>query len=328
MREITVREALHESLRDNLRSDPRVFCWGEDIGILGGAFGVTAGLFDEFGPERIIDTPLSEMAIVGAGIGAALGGLRPVIEVMYIDFTPGCMDMIINQMAKIHYMFGGQFKVPLVLRIVSGAMGYNAAQHSQSFYSFFVHTPGLVVVSPSTPYDAKGLLNSSIADDNPVIFVESKRVVNKKGPVPEEPYMVPIGKADVKRPGTDITIVATQALVHDALAVAEEMQKEGVSIEVIDPRTLKPLDMETILASVEKTSRLIVADEGWIHCGFASEVSAVVAEQGITFLDAPILRVGAPDTPCPFSPPLEDAYIPGKEQLREAVARIMGNGGF
>ncbi len=323
MREITVREALNEALRYNLRNDPRVFCWGEDIGVLGGAFGVTAGLFEEFGADRIIDTPVSEMAIVGAAIGAALGGLRPVVEVMYIDFTPGCMDMIVNQMAKIRYMFGGQFKIPMVLRIVSGAAGYNAAQHSQSFYSFFLHTPGLVVVSPSMPYDAKGLLNSSIADENPVIFVENKRVVNRKGPVPEEYYTVPIGQAEVKRAGRDLTIVATQALVHDALKVAEEMDREGISIEVIDPRSLKPLDVQTILTSVEKTGRLIVADEGWLTCGFASEVSAIVAEQGITFLDAPIVRVGAPDVPCPFSPPLEDAYIPGENDLREAIRKVL-----
>jgi pyruvate/2-oxoglutarate/acetoin dehydrogenase E1 component len=323
MREITVREALHEALRYNLANDPRVFCWGEDIGVLGGAFGVTAGLFEEFGEGRIIDTPVSEMAIVGAAIGAALGGLRPVVEVMYIDFTPGCMDMIVNQMAKIRYMFGGQFKIPMVLRIVSGAAGYNAAQHSQSFYSFFLHTPGLVVVSPSGPYDAKGLLNSSIAGEDPVIFVENKRVVNRKGLVPEEYYTVPFGQAEVKRTGRDLTIVATQALVYDALKVAEEMEREGVSIEVIDPRSLKPLDTRTILASVEKTGRLIVADEGWLTCGFASEVSAIVAERGITFLDAPIVRVGAPDVPCPFSPPLEDAYIPGEKALREAIRKVL-----
>lgn len=323
MREITVREALNEALRYNLANDSRVFCWGEDIGVLGGAFGVTAGLFEEFGGERIIDTPVSEMAIVGAAIGAALGGLRPVVEVMYIDFTPGCMDMIVNQMAKIRYMFGGQFKVPMVLRIVSGAAGYNAAQHSQSFYSFFLHTPGLVVVSPSGPYDAKGLLNSSIASEDPVIFVENKRVVNRKGPVPEEYYTVPFGQAEVKRSGRDLTIVATQALVYDALKVAEEMEQQGVSIEVLDPRSLKPLDTRTILASVEKTGRLIVADEGWLTCGFASEVSAIVAERGIPFLDAPIVRVGAPDVPCPFSPPLEDAYIPGEKDLRDAIRKVL-----
>ncbi|MCK5093831.1 MAG: alpha-ketoacid dehydrogenase subunit beta [Spirochaetes bacterium] len=323
MRQITFREALNESLRYNMRNDDSVFCWGEDIGVLGGAFGVTAGLIDEFGPGRVIDTPLSEIAIVGAGIGAALGGLRPVVEIMYIDFTPGCMDMIINQMAKIHYMFGGQSKVPMVLRIVTGAMGENAAQHSQSFYSFFVHTPGLIVVTPTTPYDAKGLLNTSIASENPVIFVENKRTVNIKGEVPEENYTIPFGNADVKRQGDDLTIVATQALVYDALKVAEEMEKEGVSIEVVDPRTLKPLDKETIFNSVRKTGRLIVADEGCIHCGIASEISALAAQEIIEYLDAPVIRVGSPDTPCPFSPPLEKAYIPGKQELREAIAKIM-----
>ena len=323
MRQISLREALNESLRYNLQHDERVFCWGEDIGVLGGAFGVTAGLIDEFGPMRIIDTPLSEIAIVGAGIGAALGGLRPVVEIMYIDFTPGCMDMIVNQMAKIHYMFGGQCKVPMVLRIVTGAMGENAAQHSQSFYSFFVHVPGLIVVTPSTPYDAKGLLNTSIASDNPVIFVEHKRTVNIKGEVPEGHYTIPFGKAEVKREGTDITLVATQALMHDALKVAEDLEKEQVSIEVIDPRTLKPLDKVTIFQSVEKTGRLIVADEGWIHCGMASEISALVAEEMITSLDGPIVRVGTPDSPCPFSPPLEKAYIPGEVEIREAIRKLV-----
>ena len=323
MRQISLREALNESLRYNLQHDERVFCWGEDIGVLGGAFGVTAGLIDEFGPMRIIDTPLSEIAIVGAGIGAALGGLRPVVEIMYIDFTPGCMDMIVNQMAKIHYMFGGQCRVPMVLRIVTGAMGENAAQHSQSFYSFFVHVPGLIVVTPSTPYDAKGLLNTSIASDNPVIFVEHKRTVNIKGEVPEDHYTIPFGKAEVKREGTDITLVATQALMHDALKVAEDLEKEHVSIEVIDPRTLKPFDKETIFQSVEKTGRLIVADEGWIHCGMASEISALVAEEMITYLDGPIVRVGTPDSPCPFSPPLEKAYIPGEKEIREAIKKLI-----
>lgn len=323
MREITYREALNETLRYNLKSDKRVFCWGEDIGILGGAFGVTAGLYNEFGPERIIDTPISEIAIVGAGIGAALGGLKPVVEIMYIDFTPGCMDMIINQMSKIHYMFGGQCKVPMVLRIVSGASGANAAQHSQSFYSFFVHTPGLIVVAPATPYDAKGLLNTAIQDENPVIFVENKRVVNIKGEVPEEYYTVPFGKADIKKKGNDITIIATQALVYNSLDLAAEMEKEGTSIEVIDPRSLKPLDKETIFNSVKKTGRVVVADEGWLYCGIASEIAAMITEEMFDYLDAPVIRIGAPDTPCPFSPPLEKAYIPGIDQLRDAVKKII-----
>ncbi|MCL5072377.1 MAG: alpha-ketoacid dehydrogenase subunit beta [Actinobacteria bacterium] len=323
MREITYREALNESLRYNLKNDKKVFCWGEDIGILGGAFGVTSGLYNEFGPDRIIDTPISEIAIVGAGVGAALGGLRPVIEIMYIDFTPGCMDMIINQMSKIHYMFGGQCKVPMVLRIVSGASGANAAQHSQSFYSFFVHTPGLIVVAPTTPYDAKGLLNTAIKDENPVIFIENKRIVNIKGEVPEEYYSIPFGKADIKKEGNDVTIVATQALAYNALNLAVEMEKEGVSIEVVDPRSLKPLDKETIFNSVKKTGKLIIADEGWLNCGIASDIAAIVVEEMFDYLDAPIIRIGAPDTPCPFSPPLEDAYIPGINQLRDAVKKII-----
>jgi pyruvate dehydrogenase E1 component beta subunit len=211
----------------------------------------------------------------------------------------------------------------MVLRIVTGAMGENAAQHSQSFYSFFVHLPGLIVVTPTTPYDAKGLLNTSIASNNPVIFIEHKRTVNIKGEVPEEHYTVPFGKADVKREGSDITIVATQALVYDALKVADELEAEGLSIEVVDPRTLKPLDRETIFKSVEKTGRLIVADEGWTYCGMASEISALVAEQMITYLDAPIIRVGAPDSPCPFSPPLERAYIPGEREIRAAIERVL-----
>lgn len=323
MSEITFREALNDSLRYNLKKDKKVFCWGEDIGILGGAFGVTAGLYDEFGPDRIIDTPISEMAIVGAGIGAALGGLKPVVEIMYIDFTPGCMDMIVNQMAKIHYMFGGQVNVPMVLRIVSGAMGYNAAQHSQSFYSFFVHTPGLIVAVPTTPYDAKGLLNTSIESQNPVVFVENKRTVNMKGEVPEGHYKIPFGKASVKREGSDITIVATQALVYDAIKVADQLKGENISIEVIDPLTLKPLDKKTILDSVKKTGRLIVADEGWMYCGIASEISAIVAEEAIDYLDAPIVRVTAPDTPCAFSPPLEDEYIPGTEEIKDAIKKVI-----
>jgi pyruvate dehydrogenase E1 component beta subunit len=242
---------------------------------------------------------------------------------MYIDFTPGCMDMIINQMSKIHYMFGGQCSVPMVLRIVVGAMGQNAAQHSQSFYSFFVHTPGLIVVTPTTPYDAKGLLNASILSENPVVFVENKRTVNVKGEVPEDFYTIPFGKADVKKEGDDLTIVATQALIYDALKVAQDLESKGKSIEVVDPRTLKPLDTQTIFTSVEKTGRLIVADEGWTSCGMASEISATVAEEMITYLDAPIIRIGAPDTPCPFSPPLEEAYIPGEEQIREAIDKIL-----
>ncbi|HEB31638.1 MAG TPA: alpha-ketoacid dehydrogenase subunit beta [Spirochaetes bacterium] len=323
MREIAFSEAINEAIRYNMEKDETVFNLGEDIGVLGGGFRATHGLYEKFGRKRVLDTPLSEIGIVGAAIGAALGGLRPIPEIMYIDFTPGCMDMIVNQMAKIHYMFGGQIKVPMVLRLVSGAAGYNAAQHSQSIYPFFVHTPGLIVCTPSTPYDAKGLLNTSIADDNPVIFVENKRLYNIKGDVPAEHYKIPFGKADVKREGKDITIVATQALVHDALSIAEDMEKEGVSIEVVDPRTLVPLDKETIYRSIEKTGRLVVADESILSCGIASEISSLVAQEMFDYLDAPIMKVGSPNCHCAFSPPLEDAYIPGKKEIKEAIAKIL-----
>jgi pyruvate/2-oxoglutarate/acetoin dehydrogenase E1 component len=324
MREIVFSEAINESIRYNMEKDDTVFNLGEDIGVLGGGFRATHDLYEKFGRKRVLDTPLSEIAIVGAAIGAALGGLRPIPEIMYIDFTPGCMDMIVNQMAKIHYMFGGQIKVPMVLRVVSGAAGYNAAQHSQSFYPFFVHTPGLIVVTPSTPYDAKGLLNTAIADDNPVIFVENKRLYNIKGDVPEEYYTIPFGKADVKKEGYDLTIVATQALVHDALAVADEMEKDGISVEVVDPRTLVPLDKDTIFQSVEKTGKLVVADESILSCGVSSEIAAVVCEEMFDYLDAQPVRVASPNSHCPFSMPLEDAYIPGKEEIRQAISKIMG----
>lgn len=324
MREIVFSEAINESIRYNMENDETVFNLGEDIGVLGGGFRATHDLYEKFGRKRVLDTPLSEIAIVGAAIGAALGGLRPIPEIMYIDFTPGCMDMIVNQMAKIHFMFGGQIKVPMVLRVVNGAAGYNAAQHSQSFYPFFIQTPGLIVVTPSTPYDAKGLLNTAIADDNPVVFIENKRLYNIKGEVPEEYYSIPFGKADVKREGEDLTIVATQALVHDALAVADEMEKDGISIEVLDPRTLVPLDRETIFQSVEKTGKLVVADESILSCGVSSEIAAAVCEEMFDYLDAQPVRVASPNCHCPFSMPLEDAYIPGKEEIKQAISKITG----
>ena len=322
MREITVREALRESLRYNIAHNEKVFLAGEDVSVVGGGMGVSKGLIDEFGDKRIVDTPISENAIVGLGIGAALTGLRPVVEIMYIDFVTCCADMILNQMAKIHFIFGGQVKVPMVLKTVSGTSGGNAAQHSNNFYPMFLNTPGLVVMAPSTPYDSKGLFNMAIEDDNPVIFIEHKRIYNIKGHVPEKHYTLPIGVADVKKEGTDITIVATQALVYDALNVAEEMEQEGVSIEVIDPRTLNPLDKAAIYESVKKTGRLIVADESCLTCGFASEVASSVAEEMFDYLDAPVARVGSPDTSAPYSPPLEQEYIPGKEEIREAIKKV------
>lgn len=322
MRELSYAQAINESLKQNLERDERVFLMGEDVGKYGGVFQLTAGLLDKFGPERVIDTPISEAAFVGAGIGAAMTGMRPVVEIMFIDFATCAMDMIVNQMAKIHYMFGGKGKVPMVLHTFQGAGRSTAAQHSQSLHAFFVHIPGLIVVTPSTPYDVKGLMNTAILDDNPVIFIEHRKLFTTKGDVPEEYYTIPFGKADVKRKGGDITIVASQAMVGRALNVAEEFAKDGIEIEIVDPRTLKPLDEKAILESVEKTGKLIVADEGYLACGMASEISAIVAEKAIQYLQAPILRVGPPETSIPFSPPLEKIYIPDEDNIIEAVNKM------
>jgi len=324
MREITYAQALNEALAYNLGKDPRVFLIGEDIGKYGGIFQVTAGLLDKFGPERVIDAPISESGFVGAAVGAAMTGMKPVVEIMFIDFTTVAMDMIVNQMAKIHYMFGGRGKVPMVLRTNIGAGRGAAAQHSQSFHAFFLHIPGLIVAAPSMPYDAKGLLNTAIQDENPVVFVEHKKLYITKGNVPEEYYAIPFGKADVKREGRDMTIVATHAMVARSITVAEEFLKEGIEIEIVDPRTLCPLDKKTIVESVKKTGRLIVADEGPVTCGVSAEMSAMIAEEAVEYLQAPILRVGSPDTPVPFSPPLEKIYIPDEEDVREAVVKMKG----
>jgi pyruvate dehydrogenase E1 component beta subunit len=322
MRELTYAQAINEALMQNLERDERVFLMGEDIGKYGGIFQATAGLLDKFGSGRVIDTPISESGFVGAAIGAALTGMRPVVEIMFIDFTTVAMDMIVNQMAKIHYMFGGRGKIPLVLRTNIGAGRGAAAQHSQSFHAFFVHIPGLKVITPSTPYDAKGLMNTAIQDEDPVLFIEHKKLYATKGEVPEEYYTLPFGKADLKKEGKDITIVATHAMVSRSLSVAEEFAKEEIGIEVVDPRTLRPLDKDCILGSVKKTGRLIVADEGPVTCGVSAEISAMVAEEAVEYLQAPILRVGSPDTPVPFSPPLEKIYIPDEEDVREAVQRM------
>ena len=323
MREITYAQAINEALRGSMQKDDRVILLGEDIGCYGGVFQVTAGLQTEFGPERVIDTPISEAGFVGASVGAALTGMRPVTEIMFIDFTTCCMDMIINQMAKMHYMFGGRGKVPMVLRTNIGAGRGTAAQHSQSFHAIFMHIPGLLVVAPSTPYDAKGLMVEAIQNDNPVVFVEHKKLYIEKGPVPEEMYSIPFGQAEIKRPGKDITIVATHALVRRSLNAAEQVAPEGIDVEVVDPRTLVPLDKTTIIDSVKKTGRLLVADEGHRTCGAAAEIAAMVAEEAIYYLKAPIKRVTSPDTPVPFSPPLEQAFIPDEKKLIPAIKSLM-----
>ena len=323
MREITYAQAINEALRECMLKDERVVLLGEDIGCYGGVFQVTAGLQTEFGPDRVVDTPISEAGFVGASVGAALTGMRPVTEIMFIDFTTCCMDMIINQMAKMSYMFGGRGNVPMVLRTNIGAGRGTAAQHSQSFHAIFMHIPGLYVVAPSTPYDAKGLMVEAIQNDTPVIFVEHKKLYIEKGEVPEESYSIPFGQADIKREGSDVTIVATHALVQRSLNIAEEMAKEGIEVEVVDPRTLVPLDKETIINSVKKTGRLLVADEGHQTCGAASEIAAMVAEEAIFYLKAPIKRITSPNTPVPFSPPLEQAFIPDEKYLGPAVKMLM-----
>ena len=322
MRKITYREALREALREEMRRDPRVFLLGEDIAQFGGSYKVTQGLLDEFGPERVRTTPISEAAIVGAAVGAALTGMRPVAELMYVDFSGIAMDQIANQAAKNRYMFGGKALVSMVLRTQGGAGRSSAAQHAQSLEAWFIHIPGLKVVMPATPYDAKGLLKTAIRDDNPVIFIEHKLLYPETGEVPEEEYLVPLGVAEVKRAGEDVTVVAHSRMVHLALRAADRLAAEGISCEVVDPRTLDPLDTSTILRSVEKTSRLVILQEAVAQCSFASEVAALVAEEALDCLDAPIRRVTALDTPMPFSPKLERFVLPSEERLMAAVREV------
>ncbi len=322
MREINYADALNEALRECMTADENVMIMGEDIGLYGGVFQVTKGLIEEFGPKRVLDTPISEAGFVGASVGAALTGLRPVTEIMFIDFTTVAMDMIINQMAKMHYMFGGRGRVPMVLRTNIGAGRGTAAQHSQSFHSIFAHIPGLYVIAPSTPYDAKGLLIEAIENDNPVIFVEHKKLYIEKGPVPEGRYTIPFGQAEVKREGSDVTVVATHAMVGRSLIAAEQAAQKGISVEVVDPRTLVPLDKETILTSIRKTGRLVVADEGHKNCGFGAEIGCLAAEEAVEYLKAPVARVASPDTPVPFSPPLEQAFIQDEKEILLAVEKV------
>ena len=322
MRKITYREVLKEALREEMRRDPRVFLLGEDIAQFGGSYKVTQGLLDEFGPERVRNTPISEAAIVGAAVGAALTGMRPVAELMYVDFCGIAMDQIANQAAKNRYMFGGKAKVPMVLRTQGGTGRSSAAQHAQSLEAWFIHIPGLKVVMPATPYDAKGLLKTAIRDDNPVIFIEHKLLYPETGEVPEEEVLVPLGVAEVKRAGEDVTVVAHSRMVHLALRAADRLAAKGISCEVVDPRTLDPLDVPAILRSVEKTSRLVILQEAVAQCSFASEVAALVAEEALDCLDAPIRRVTALDTPMPFSPKLERFVVPSEERVIAAVREV------
>ncbi len=324
MRGISFRDALNEALLEEMRRDKTVFLLGEDIGRhWEGAFKVTKGLAKEFGDERVRDTPISESAIVGTAVGAAITGMRPVAEIMFGDLAALAMDQIANQAAKIRYMFGGQVAVPLVIRTPFGGGVNIAAHHSQSLEAWFMHVPGLLVAVPSTPYDAKGLLKTSIRGDNPVVFCEHKLLYPVEGEVPEEEYTVPFGVAEVKQKGSDVTVVATMFMVHKALEAAKMLEQEGVSVEVVDPRTLVPLDKDAITASVKKTGRLVVVSEDCKTAGVTAEIAAVVAEEALDYLDAPIKRVAEPDTPIPFSPPLEKYVIPDENSIAAAIREIV-----
>ncbi|MGE5483972.1 MAG: alpha-ketoacid dehydrogenase subunit beta [Ignavibacteriales bacterium] len=323
MRELTGAEAIREALREELDRDASVYLIGEDIGVYGGSFGVTLGLIEEFGPERVRETPISEAAIVGTSVGAAILGMRPVAEIMFSDFVALTMDQLVNQAAKMRYMSGGQLQVPMVVRTPCGAGTGAAAQHSQSLEAWYAHVPGLLVAMPSTPYDAKGLLKTAIRNDNPVVFLEHKLLYKLKGPVPEGEYTVPFGKADIKRAGTDVTIVATSMMVHNALGAATDLEKHGVSAEVIDPRTLVPFDRETILESVGKTGRLVIVHEAPERGGFGGEIAAVVAgSDAFHRLKAPIKRICGSDTPIPFSKTLEQHAVPTRESIVRGVLEV------
>lgn len=324
IRQIPYWQAIVEALREEMQRDPRVFIMGEDVGLYGGAYGATRGLYDEFGPERVRDTPISEATIAGAAVGAAMTGLRPVAEIMYIDFTPLAMDQIANQGAKNRYMFGGKTTVPMVIRTEGGTGRCIAAHHSQSLEALWVHFPGIYVVMPSTPYDAKGLLKAAIRSDNPVMFIEHKMLYGSKGPVPEEEYVIPLGVADVKREGKDVTVVTYSRMVHMALQAAETLAAEGISVEVIDLRSLKPLDLEAIVTSVKKTSRLVGVTEAYRTGSVLGEIFSLVNEEAFDYLDAPMVRVAAADVPVPMSETLEAVAVPSVESIIAGIRKVLG----
>lgn len=323
MREITYAEAIREALKEEMTKNPNVILMGEDIAAYGGAFKITDGFVREFGSERVRDTPISEAAIVGAAIGASLMGVRPVAEIMYMDFLPICLEQICNQAAKMRFMSGGQLKVPIVIRTQYSLGRAHGAQHSQFIPSWLLQVAGVKVVLPSTPYDAKGLLITAMRDDNPVVYIESSLLYRVKGPVPENEYTVPFGKTDVKREGSHVTVVAISRMVREAMAAAEILEEQGISVEVLDPKTIQPLDVETIVNSVKKTGRLIIAEDDSKTGGVGAEIIAAVTERAIDYLDAPILRVAAPDMPIPFSPSLEQEYMPNKEKIIEAARSLL-----
>jgi pyruvate/2-oxoglutarate/acetoin dehydrogenase E1 component len=328
-RELTFAEALREALHEEMARDERVFVMGEDVGRWGGVFRVTDGIYKEFGPDRAVDTPISEEGFTGLAVGAAMTGLHPVVEIMFGDFITLAMDQIVNQAAKMRYMSGGQASVPITIRATTGAGRSSGGQHSQSLHAWFAHAPGLKVVYPSTPYDAKGLLKTALRDNNPVLFFEDKLMYAKyKGPVPEEEYTIPFGQADIKRAGKDVTIVATARMVYHALDAAKSLAEEGIEAEVIDPRTLAPLDKNTLIESVSKTQRAVIVDQGYIDYGVTAELAATIMNGAFDYLEAPVERLAAPQVPIPFSPPLEMSTIPDPESIIQAVHRTLeGRGG-
>jgi len=326
MPELSYREAVRDAMSQAMRRDDDVFIMGEDIAEMGGSMGVTQGMLEEFGPDRVRNTPISEMAIVGAGVGAAIAGMRPIVEVMYQDFLTLAMEQLVSQAAKHRYMSGGQIKVPLTVRTQGGAGWSPGAQHAQQLEAWFVHVPGLKVVFASTPADVRGLLWSSIYDDNPVVFFEHRTLYGLKGEVPDEIEPIELGKARIHREGEDVTVVATGRLVHEALGAAKEAEDEGISVEVLDPRTLLPLDEEAIVKSVQKTNRCVVAHEAIVRMGFGAEVAAVVQEKAFDYLDAPVERVGAKFAPLPFAPVMEQYVIPHQQDVLAAIKRTVERG--
>lgn len=323
MKNMTYGEAVREALKEEMERDDRVFVMGEDVGKFGGCFGVTGDLWEVFGEERVRDTPISETAIIGASVGAAATGMRPVPEIMFSDFLTVCMDQLVNQAAKIRYMFGGKAKIPMTVRVPIGAGLSAAAQHSQSLEAWFNHVPGLKIVLPATPVDAKGMLKAAIRDDNPVMFFEHKVLYAVKGDVPEDMDVIPLGKADIKKEGSDVTIIATSMMVYKSLEAAQQLEKEGISVEVVDPRTLYPLDEKTILDSVKKTHKVVIVHEACVRGGFGGELAAIIIEKAFDYLDAPIKRVGALDVPIPFNSSLEQYVIPGTEDILKAVKSLI-----
>ncbi len=323
-RQITFGQAILEAITEEMARDGSVFIIGEDVAEAGSVFKVLVGLLDQFGPERVIDSPISEAGIAGIGVGAAITGMRPIVDIMFGDFTTLVMDQLVNQAAKTHYMSGGKLKVPMVLRTTLGASRRSAAQHSQSLHALFSHIPGLKVAMPATPYDAKGLMKSAIRDDNPVVIFEDKMLYQERGPVPEREYTLPLGQADVKRAGDDLTIVATSSMVYVALEAADNLASIGISAEVIDPRTTNPLDTEALVNSAKKTSRALIIDEGYQQYGVTGEFASVIADGAFYYLDAPVKRIGAMNVPVPFSPVMEDLTIPTAEYVVETAKALCG----